>query len=316
MRILVTGANGYIGKALCATLLENGYVVRGAFRSPDRFSAHRDRMECVSVGEIGPSTDWGEALSGVDKIVHLAARVHIMHDRALSPLEEYRKVNRDGTLRLAEAAIRAGVSRLVYLSTVKVHGEKTDRRPFIESQSPDPQDPYALSKWESEKVLKEIAGNTGFEVILRPPLVYGPGVGANFLRLLRFVDRGLPIPLGRVKNQRSMVYLGNVIDAIGTCLNHPKAGGETFLVSDGQDRSTPDIIRIIASSLAKRPKLWSWPPICLRTIGAISGRKDEIDRLMDSLMVDSGKIRKTLGWKPPFTAEEGVRETANWFKTL
>jgi len=370
MNILITGANGFIGKALCKRMLADGYQVRGAVRGQEKTevgclrsdvgkeqkSEVRDQKngkrrtevgERVMVGDIGQETDWSEALDGIDTVVHLAARVHVMRESAADPLAAFRLVNVAGTERLAWQAAEAGVKRLVYLSSVKVNGERTGDRGqrsevrgqekaevgsqksevrgrrsevrgrecelkevFSEKDVPCPQDPYAVSKWEAEQILAEISSATGMEiVIIRPPLVYGPNVRANFLRLLRWVNKGVPLPLGMVNNRRSLVSLDNLLDFLITCIEHPAAAGETFLVSDGEDLSTPALIRRIALSMNIPARLIPVPVCLLRLGGSLLGKKSEVDRLCGSLQVDIGKAKGVLGWKPPLSVDEGLGET-------
>ena len=328
MNILVTGANGFIGRALCERLLAEGCQVRGAVRSKVSRTALPAGVEATPIGSIGSDTEWGEALAGIDTVVHLAARVHVMDDAAYDPLAAYRQVNVEGTECLAIAAANAGVKRFVYISSVKVNGEKTEvgdqrsegRRSvsklfFSEKDVPEPQDCYGISKWEAEQVLNDIAGKRGLEiVILRPPLVYGPGVRANFLRLVRLVKRGIPLPFGRVKNCRSLIYIGNLIDAIVTCMTSPNAAGKTYLVSDGEDVSTPDLVRRIAAASERSALMLPVPVWMMLMAGRIIGRSDELERLFGSLTVDISKIRRELNWKPPYTPEEGICETVLWYK--
>jgi len=316
MRTLITGANGFIGKALCNAFIEKGYSVRGTFRSKEKIPASPE-MECVAVGDIGPKTSWEEALIGIDRVVHLAARVHILRDSDVNPLDAYRYVNTEGTRRLAVAAVRSGVRRLIYLSTVKVNGEETGEKPFTEMDPTRPQDPYAISKLEAEEVLQETARKTGLEVvIIRPPLVYGPGVRANFLRLMRWIDRGVPLPFGGIDNQRSMVYIGNLIDALMTCVSHEKAAGETFLVSDGKEFSTLEWMRMIAEAMGKKTRQLSVPGRLLKVLGRITGQSEEIKRLTGSLVIDINKIRNLLEWRPPFTVQDGIKDTVRWYQSL
>lgn len=311
-KILVTGANGFIGQQLCKALSEKGYAVTGVFRSREKFTGYFDFITGIVVGEIDAETDWTEALKGVDAVVHLASRVHIMHDSASNPLEEYRKVNTAGTRRLAEISVKAGVRRFVFLSTVKVNGEYTTDRPFTEDNVPNPLDPYAISKWEAELALRDIVDKTGLKiVILRPPLVYGPNVKANFLRLLGMVNKGIPLAL--VNNARSMVYIGNLVDAIIQCIEYPDALNQTFLVSDGHDISTPDLIRMIAKAMDKKPRLIPCPTQALKFLGRLTKKSIEIERLIGSLQIDNSKIKNVLNWHPPFTMEEGIKETVKWY---
>jgi len=305
--ILITGANGFIGRHLCAFLKEKGYFVRGAVRNNVRHVSGID--EYIRVGDINEATDWQQALTGVDAVIHLAARVHIMNDPVVDPLEAFRKVNVFGTERLARAAAKAGVKRFIFISSVKVNGEGTSR-PYTENDLPIPQDAYGISKREAEVSLLRIASETGLQtVILRLPLVYGPGVKANFKNLIKIAGVGLPLPFKGISNRRSFIYLGNLIDVITICITHPLAAGETFLLSDGQDVSTPDLTKMIASAMNKKPVLFSLHPGILKMLCKIAGKTEELEKLTGSLLVDSSKIRNLLDWKPPFTLEEGIRET-------
>lgn len=313
MNLLVTGANGFIGYKLCEKLLNIGWHVRGTVRP----STYRNNLpfdvDVVPIEEIGPLTDWSKVMSGVDTVVHLAARVHLINDIAADVSDAYGSVNVAGTERLARMAAACGIRRFIYLSTVKVNGEGRSS-PYTEKDNPKPIDPYGISKWESEKRLHKIINHTELEVvILRPPMVYGPGVKANFLRLLNVVERGIPLPLAKVNNHKSLIYLENLLDAIVTCINHPRAAGQTFLVSDDRDLSTPALIRLMAQAMGRKVRLFSFPPDMLKIIGKITGRSAEIDRLLGSLCVDSSKIRGMLGWKPPYTSEEGIREMGFWY---
>lgn len=303
--VLVTGANGFVGHALCDELERARLSVRRAVR---RARTPRE----FEVGEIGPQTDWRYALDGCDVIVHLAARVHVMRDRSSDPLAAFREVNTQGSARLATVAAESGVRRLIFISSIKVNGEAGV---FSDTDKAAPEDPYAISKWEAEARLREIAGRTNMELaILRPPLVYGPGVGANFWRLMRSVDRGIPLPFGAVKNRRSLVFLGNLVDAIKVCLDHPHAAGKTCLVSDGQDVSTPELVKKIAQSLERPPRLLSVPPELMRIVGRLVGRGQEVERLLGSLAIEDGILRKDLGWVPPFTMQAGLDETVKWYR--
>lgn len=313
MNILVTGANGFIGKSLCESLLADGCQVRGAVRGAAQMEALPPRVEGAMVGDIGPGTDWSEALGGIECIVHLAARVHVMRESVVDPMAAFREVNVDGTECLAKQAARAGVKRLVYISSVKVNGEGRSS-PYTEADVPAPRDTYAVSKWEAEQVLNDIAEKGGLEVVtLRPPLVYGPGVRANFLRLVKLVKLGVPLPFVCVKNRRSLIYIGNFVDAIVACMTNPNAAGKTYFVSDGEDVSTPDLIRMIAAASNRRALMLPVPVWMIRMAGRIMGRSEELDRLLGSLTVDTSKIRSELGWYPPFTTEEGIRNTVCWY---
>ena len=238
-----------------------------------------------------------------------------MRERAADPLAAFRRTNVEGTLRLARAAAEAGTERFVFLSSVKVLGEATPDRPFTDSSPPDPRDPYGVSKWEAEKALSEIAGRFKMGVvILRPPLVYEPGVKGNFRSLMRLVDRGVPSPLGSIANRRSLLCLGNLVDAIERCLAHRAAAGRTYLIHDGEDLSTADLLRRLAAALGRKAPPFSVPEAVLKLAAGCLGRKAEAGRLLGSLMVDDRPLRVELGWKPPFTVEQGLAETAKWYR--
>jgi nucleoside-diphosphate-sugar epimerase len=295
-------------------MLANGWQLRGTVRVEEDAVFLPAGLEAIQILSISSDTDWSIVLIGVDVVVHLAARVHVMHDTAVDPLAEFRQVNVAGTERLARMASEAGVRRFIYLSSVKVNGEG-NVIPYTEHDTPVPEDPYAISKWEAEEVLQKVSRETGLEVvILRPPLVYGPQVKANFLRMLEVVKRGIPLPLASINNRRSLIYLGNLVDAIITCINHHKAAGQTYLVSDGEEVSTPELIRQVAVALGKPARLFPFPPSFMKLAGSIIGKSDAVERLLGSLVVDSSKIRRELGWMPPYTMEEGLEETAEWFK--
>lgn len=305
--VLVTGANGFVGRAVRTVLRQAGHATLPAVRRPSGLAEER------VVGDIDPATDWRAALSGVESVVHLAARVHVMNDSAMDPLTAFRSINTAGTLNLARQCAAAGVRRFVFVSSVKVNGEER-AAPYTEADAPAPEDAYALSKWEAEQGLRQIAAETGLEVvILRPPLVYGPGVGANFLALLRAVARGMPLPLGAIDNRRSLIYVGNLAAAILCCLEHPAAAGKTFLVSDGEDVSTSGLVRRMAAALGRPARLLPVPPALLRFAARLAKKSALAIRLLDSLTVDSSAIRRELGWSPPFTLDEGLRETAAWY---
>jgi len=313
MKVLVTGANGFVGLSVCTALLARGHGVRAALRNTGR-TAVRGAEPCA-VGDIGPATDWSRAVAGAEGVVHLAARVHQMRDDAPDPLAAHRLVNRGGTEALARAAAAAGARRLVFLSSVKVMGESRPE-PYADTDLPAPLDAYGRSKWEAEQVLTEVGRAAGLEtVVLRPPLVYGPGVGANFLRLIEAVDRGVPLPLGSVRNRRSLVYVENLADAVCAALTHPTAAGRAWLVSDGEDLSTPELIRRLARALGRRPRLLPVPVGWLRTVARLVGRPSAADRLLGSLCVDGDPFRAAVGWRAPFTVDEGLERTAVWFRS-
>ena len=308
-KVLISGANGFVGCALSEACAAVGWGVRGAVR------AHPE-LQQVAVGDIGPETDWRTALLGCEVVIHLAARVHVMHDNATDPLAAFRAVNTSATLNLARQAAHSGVRRFVFLSSIKVNGEATLTQAYRETDVPNPQDAYAVSKWEAEQGLHALAMETGMEVvILRPPLVYGPGVKANFLRLLRWVEKGVPLPLASVDNRRSMIYLGNLVDALRLCAQHPAAAGQTYLVSDGEDVSTAVLIRALAAAMGRPARLWPCPEAVLRGVAALAGKAAEADRLLGSLQIDSSTIRRDLGWAPPCTFRDGIQATVDSYRT-
>jgi nucleoside-diphosphate-sugar epimerase len=309
--IVVTGGNGFIGRRLCAELAARGRPVRAAVRE-----LREPHPQAFPVGDIHADTDWEAALAGAEAVVHCAARVHVMQDSAADPLTAFRAVNLEGTRRLAEVAAEVGVRRLVFLSSIKVNGEATaPGSPFRASDSPRPSDAYAVSKWEAEQALHGIAARTGLEVVVvRPPLVYGPGVRANFERLMRLVARGAPIPLGSVDNRRSMVALDNLVDLLIHCVDHPAAAAQTFLVSDRRDLSTPEWIRMLAAAMGRPARLLPVPPALLRLGGRLTGRGAEVERLIDSLQLDIEPTCETLDWSPPVSVEEGLSRTVAAFR--
>jgi len=308
--VLVTGASGFVGRALCDVLAASGRRVRKAVRMPVP-----GLSDSVAVGDIGLDTGWRAALEGVSSMVHLAARTHVLRETAPDPLAEYRRINVSGTERLARSAAAHGARRFVFLSSVKVNGERTEGRPFTEDDAPHPADAYGISKWEAEQALSRIAAETGLEVVvLRPPLVYGPGVKGNFLRLMNLVARGVPLPLGAVANRRSFIYTGNLAGAIVQALDAPQAAGRTYLVSDGEDVSTPDLVRALARALGVKPRLLSLPLAALGLGATLAGKRAEFERLTGSLQVDSSRIRQELGWEPRYSLTQGLTETARWYR--
>lgn len=306
MRVLVSGASGFIGKALCATLVSQHAVYGTTRREEDNLISGVNKL-------LWDGTDAAlEALPQVDVIVHLAARVHFMRDSAAEPLTEFRLANVEMTRNLARWAAARGVKRFVFISTVKVNGEMTQPgRPFSPDDVPAPKDAYGVSKFEAELALQKICVEAGMEfVVIRPPLVYGPGVGGNFRMLLHWVQRGIPLPLGAVDNRRSLVALDNLIDLIAVCLTHPAAANQVFLVADAETISTPELLLKIARSCGRRIRLLPVPPAWLRCCAAILGKRSMADRLLSSLVVDSTKACDLLGWRPPVSMEEQLEKMA------
>ena len=312
-RILVTGANGFIGKSLCKKLQEKKWYVRGAVRAGKSSKLPAD-VEVAQINRIDGTTDWSGVLSGIDVVVHLAARVHVLKDSSASPEAEYREVNVRGTERLARWAAESGVKRLIFMSSIKVNGEE-NVYPYRESDAPAPRDSYAISKLHAEQKLIEIAAASDMElVILRPPLVYGPGVKANFLALLNLVAKKWPLPLASIRNRRSLIFLENLTDAISTCCTHTDAAGKVFMVSDDDDISTPELIRRIAAAFKVPARLFPCPELLLFFLGRIAGKGPAVDRLIGSLTVDVSKIKNELQWRPPFNMRDGLRSTAAWYR--
>lgn len=308
--VLVTGANGFVGLHLCVRLAAAGFAVNAAVRRECNALAATPGVRMFRVGDIGPDTDLQAALDGVDTVMHLAARAHVMWDRAADPIAAYRRINVTGSERIALAAAAAGARRLIYMSSVKVNGEATRGVPFRESDPPAPLDAYGRSKWEAEQALAQIAAQTGLALtVLRPPLIYGPGVKGNIARLLRWIERGLPLPLASIANRRSLIYVQNLIDAMLAVMRHPAPAG-TYLVSDGEDLSTPQMIRALARGLGKAPRLLPFPPALLRLAGACTGQSDAAGHMLGSLQIDASRITADLGWRPAHAAEQGLIATA------
>lgn len=310
MRVLLTGATGFVGRHTVPLLAAHGHQVRAALRT-----AAEGPWEPAVVGDIGPDTDWTTALAGMDAVIHMAARVHVMRDTASDPLAEFRRVNAAGTVRLAEQAAAAGVKRFVFLSSIKAMVDESRPTPLDAAATPDPHSPYGVSKLEAERALAEIAARTGMEVaVIRPPLVYGPGAAGNMRALLKLVAAGLPLPLGGIRNRRSLIYVGNLADAVVTVLEHPDAAGQTFLVQDGEPLSTADLVRAIAAALGRPARLVAVPQGLMALGATLTGTRAVFDRLAGTLTVDDGPIRDRLGWRPPHDLATGLRATAEWFK--
>ena len=316
MKVLVTGANGFVGGAVWRRLAAEGWPVVGAVRKPYQ---HVRGVETRLVGPLGPNTPWMSALEGIDAVVHLAGRAHVMRETASDPAAIFRTVNTEGTLHLARAAQRSGVRHLLFMSSVKVNGETTTGQPFTFEDTPAPADAYGRSKWEAEQGLARLvqSGDGHFRVtIFRPPLVYGPGVGGNFRQLLRVVASSLPLPLAAIDNRRSLIFVDTLADAVAVALREPGGACETFLLSDGEDVSTPDLFRRLAHAMGRPARLWPLSPSLLLRIGALAGREAALRRLTESLQVRGTAFRKRFDWIPPKTLDQGLAETAAWFTGL
>ncbi len=313
--VLVTGANGFVGRALCRELVAAGYVVHAALRSFQPPEILSDGIKQFLVGDFGPAIEWGTPLGGVDTVIHLLSGLASDTLPNASELDKFRLVNVEGTRSLAVAAIRHGVRRFISMSTIKVLGEQSDSHAgFTEDSPPHPEDAYAQSKWEAEQVLTQLCASVDMALtVLRPPLVYGPFCKGNFTALLRAVDRNLPLPLASIQNRRSLIYVGNLISAVQTCLTTSKVSGNTYVVSDGAPVSTPELIARIATALGKHPRLFPFPPGLLDLGARLVGKKEAARRLTGSLCVDDSKIRNDLGWNPPFTLAQGLASTAQWY---
>jgi nucleoside-diphosphate-sugar epimerase len=309
--VAVTGATGFIGQALCARLVADGRPVLALVRDAQRARSLLPKQG-IEISQFGDEGLAGrEVLGRANAVVHLAARAHVLKETEADPQTAFVRANRDLTLRLARDAAAAGVQRFVFVSTIGVNGRKTCGEPFVETARPAPHDAYSMAKWEAEQGLGRIGADTGLElVVLRPPLVYGPGVKANFRRIIDLTASGIPLPFGSIANRRSFVFVGNLVDAIVRCVDHPAAKGQTFLVSDGEDLSTPELIRRLAGAMGRRARLFPFPPALLRAGASLLGRGSEAARLIESLQVDSGKIRDLLGWRPPHTVAWGLRLAA------
>ena len=310
--VLVTGATGFVGKALIQGLLANGLYSLVAVSRRQMVDLPIE-VKSVLVADIAQETDWSSTLKDVDAVVHTAARAHVIKDKATDPLAECRRVNTEGTLTLARQAAEAGVRRFIFISSIGVNGNR-NTRPFTEKDTPHPAEPYAVSKLEAEQGLCQLASETDMEVvIIRPPLLYGPNAPGNFGNLMRWVNKGIPLPLGTIHNRRSLVALDNLVDFILTCIDHPAAANQTFLVADGEDLSTTELLRRMATALGRPGLLLPIPQNILKACLKIIGKGDMARRLCGSLQVDISKARVLLGWNPPISLDEGLRRTAQGF---
>ncbi|MDP9201192.1 MAG: NAD-dependent epimerase/dehydratase family protein [Gemmatimonadota bacterium] len=295
-----------IGGAVVRRALARGLQVRGVGRRPRSWIS-----DYLAVGDIGEHTDWREALQGVDAVIHAAGLAHV----ADADSAELRRTNVLAVSQLARACAKSGVRRLVFLSTAKVHGERTEGKAFCESDLPAPEDPYAASKWEAEQRIWEIGARASLEVtVVRSPLVYGPEVKANFLALLKLVDRGMPLPFGAVRNERSLIFVENLADLLVECARSPLAAAETFLAAEGPPVSTPRLVKLLAEALRKPARLVPIPPRVLRWLFKIAGRADVSDRLLSSFAIDGAHARERLGWAPPTPMRSGIETTCAWYR--
>jgi len=312
VRALITGASGFVGSAVCAEAIRQGWEVSAGTRKP---ANKHDSINWKLIGPIDGTTDWAEALEGIDVVIHLAARVHVMEDSASDPLAEFRKVNVLGTERLALEAAGMGVKRFVYISSIGVNGALTQELPFTEHDIANPSSYYATSKWEAELALQRIAKETGMEVvILRPPLIYGGKAPGNWAKMLKVISHRIPLPVASVNNKRSFIYVDNLVDVVIKCATHPAAAGQTYLVSDGEDISTPELCRILGEGMNCSAHLFRCPTMILKFAGAMVGQSEQVARLLGSLQVDSNKIRRELEWSPPYTLKQGLEITARLYK--
>ncbi len=302
MTILVTGHTGFVGQALVKLLSDQNLHLVGRRSLPEQQGVFFQKR-------LSADEDYSGSLVGVAVVIHAAARVHVMDDTAKDPLVAYRSVNVAGTINLARQAAAAGVKRFIFISSIKVNGESTPLgKPFFASDIPQPDDPYGISKADAEIALKELCAETGMEfVIIRPPLVYGPGVKANFAAMLRLAKKNLPLPLGAIRNRRSMVSLGNLIDLIQTCISHPKAANQTFLVSDDRDLSTTELLKLMVEAYGKSPRLIPVPMSWFSLLGKLTGKQAIVSRLCGNLQVDITTTKQLLDWQPPISVEQGIK---------
>lgn len=317
VKVLVTGASGFVGRAVCRVLRAEGHWVRGAVRRAGACSPSTVDEETVT-GDLGASTELAAAVAEIDVVVHLAARVHVMRETSDDPLADFMRVNRDGTLRLAEAAVAAGAKRFVFVSTIGVNGDgadRSDRAGYVETDVPRPHSPYSESKWQAELGLAAVGASSGLEVVIvRPPLVYGPGVPGNFLSLLRWAERGVPLPLRNTANRRSMIYVDNLAAFIATCVAHPAAAGETFVISDDEPVSTTALIQDLAHAMGRPALLFPVHRGLVRRVARALGRERVVHQLFGSLVVNASKARSRLGWHAPVTRDEALLATVSWYR--
>ena len=311
-RVLVTGATGFVGESLVAELVVQKYSVSALVRRENCLIP--DEAAKIKVADLTDVRDWQPILQNIEVVIHLAGRAHIMNDSVADPLAEFRQVNTAATLNLARQASAAGVRRFVFISSIKVNGELTESVPFSPEGDVIPTDPYGLSKYEAEQGLLALAKETGMEVvIIRPTLVYGLGVKGNFASLLKWMKRGVPLPFGAIHNQRSLVALDNLVSFITHCIDHPKAANEVFLISDGEDISTTELLQKASHAFGKRTLLLPVPVSWMTLAAKLLGKVDVANRLFGSLQVDSSKARELLGWEPVITMDEQLKKTADGY---
>ncbi|MGZ8145081.1 MAG: UDP-glucose 4-epimerase family protein [Methylosarcina sp.] len=307
--VLITGANGFIGRELCAQLTGQGWRVRAAVRASCPIAS---AFDTVMIDTVDEKTDWERALDKIEVVIHLAGRAHVVKDAATDPMADFRRINVEGTLNLARQAANTGIRRFVFISSIKVNGENTPLgQPYTAVDRPAPADPYGISKYEAEESLRRLSSESGMEVvIIRPPLVYGPGVQGNFLTMMRWLDRGIPLPLGLVSNKRTLVALNNLVDLIITCIKHPAAANQTFLAGDNEDLSTTELLNRLAGALGKKAWLLPVPVGLLSFFLGLLGNSAATQKLCGSLQVDIDKTQEMLGWTPPMSVDEALRKTA------
>ncbi|UCH47841.1 MAG: NAD-dependent epimerase/dehydratase family protein [Betaproteobacteria bacterium] len=314
MKVLVTGATGFVGTHALERIAAEGHEILASYHR--RPAVEKAGVRWVAMSDAGSAGQLHELLTGVDAVLHLAGLAHLPRGHRDRTAAEFMRVNVDATLRIAQSAADAGVRRFVFMSSVKACGEVSVDRPMRETDRKTPEDAYGVSKSVAEDRLAQLAAGTGIEhVVIRPPLVYGPGVGANFLSLLRWIDRGLPLPLASIRNRRSLIYVGNLVDAICACLFQPRAAGRTYFVSDDEDVSTPELIRQIAAALGRPARLLPGLPWTLRAMGTALGRREAVERLVSSLAIDISRIRDELNWRPPCSLQAGLAATATWYRS-
>lgn len=312
-KILLTGGSGFVGRALIERLCLEEYYCTSLVRRP--IAQPSPQVIVKVVDSLDRTTDYSEALKGQQVVIHCAARVHVMHEEADNALLEFRKVNVEGTINLARQAAASGVTRFIFVSSVKVNGEVTERgAPFTADQEPKPVDPYGVSKLEAELALRDLASKTGMEVtIIRPVLVYGPGVKANFLSMMRWLDRRVPLPFGSIHNRRSFIAVDNLVDLVVTCIEHPAAANNTFLASDGEDLSTTELLRRLGGALGKPARLIPVPVAVITFVAKLLRRPELAQRLCGSLQVDISKTRLLLGWTPPVSINQAMLKTTRQY---